>query len=278
MNKKRVLRHLSAFFACLLILVALQPGIIVAQTQEPDVMGLPEPKTPLSQGKHNTLGFKFLINNFGFGIGGQYSRILGPFTELTLTAGITGIRDVSEQNFQDFFTGQQIIPNKYNRAVGFPLMVGLKRRLFARHIADNFRFFVAVSGGPALSFVYPYLDDVDGNGFRNLLDFGGFLRLEPVNDFFTGWKDGDSQWGAAGNIKLGVDIGENFSKLTTVEFGYFFYYFDEGIQIMEPNRPVYNNQGQVLVNPDGTFVIQPFFDKQKYFGSPQITLIFGGMW
>ncbi len=251
-----------------------------AQTQEPEVIPLPEPKTPLSEGKHNTLGFEVMINNFGFGVGGHYSRVLGPFTQLTFETGITGIRDVSEQTFTDPFFGQQIIPNKYKRAMAFPFMLGLKRRFFARKISDNFRFFVAGSGGPVMAFVYPYFKDSNGNGFRdNFINTDtGVRQTERVNDFFSGWKNGDTKWGVAGEFKVGVDIGENFSNLTTVEFGYYFYYFDQGIQMMEPYRPVVNEQGQIRFNPDGSIVREPFFDAQKYYGTPQITLTFGGMW
>ncbi|MDR8393585.1 hypothetical protein NC796_20700 [Aliifodinibius sp. S!AR15-10] len=262
--------------------LVLDPAPSFGQTQEPDVIPLPEPRTPLSEGKHNSLGFEVMINNFGFGIGGHYSRVLGPFTQLTFETGITGIRDVSEQTFTDPFFGQQIIPNKYNRAMAFPFMFGLKKRFFAQKISDNFRFFVAGSGGPVLAFVYPYFNDSNGNGFRDNFiintDNGPVRRTESVNDFFSGWKDGETQWGMAGEFKVGVDIGENFSKLTTVEFGYYFYYFTEGIQMMEPRRPVINNQGQYVPNPDGTLASEPFFDAQKYYGTPQITLTFGGMW
>lgn len=267
---------LSAFFLGLILL--LGPALSYAQTQEPDVMPLPEPRTPLSEGLHNSLGFEVMINNFGFGIGGNYSRVLGPFSELTFQTGITGLRDVSEQTYTDPFFGQQIIPNKYNRAMAFPFMVGLKRRFFARKISDNFRFFVAGSGGPVLAFVYPYFNDTNDNGFRDNFIVNGVRRSESVNDFFSGWKNGDTRWGVSGEFKVGVDIGENFSKLTTVEFGYYFYYFTEGIQMMEPRRPVVNNQGQYIINPDGTFVTEPFFDAQKYYGTPQIKLTFGGMW
>ncbi|MDX1618167.1 MAG: hypothetical protein R3224_05240, partial [Balneolaceae bacterium] len=125
---------------------------------------------------------------------------------------------------------------------------------------------------PALAFIYPYFKDLDGNGLRNFLNFGGFQALEPVNDFFSGWKNGETKWGIAGDFKIGVDIGENFSKLTSVEFGYMFYYFADGIQVMEPRRAVRYNQSGI---PTET---APFFDPQKYFGTPQISLTFGGMW
>lgn len=266
-------RSVAPVFVLLLIAgYALSSATVFAQTREPDVMSLPDPKTPLSEGKHHAVGFEIFINNFGFGVGGHYAHMVGPFTELTFNTGITGIRDVSEQNFQDFFTGQQIIPNKYNRVLGFPFMLGLKQRLFARQIDDNFRLYMSAAGGPSLAFIYPYFKDFDGNGLRNFIDFGGFRSLEPINDFFTGWKNGTTKWGVSGDLKIGVDIGENFSKLTSVEFGYTFYYFTGGIQVMEPRRAVRYNQSGV---PTQT---APFFDEQKYFGTPQISLTFGGMW
>lgn len=257
-----------------ILLVAASVNTAQAQLQEPDVVDIPDPKTPLSEGYHNSLGFDVFVNNFGFGIGGTYGRVLGPYTELQFRTGITGIRDASEQNFQSFFTGQQIIPNKYKRAFGFPFLVGLKHRLFARHIDDNLRFFVSGAVGPAMAFTFPYVQDADDNGYRTFRQTpqGFLVPIERVNDFFTGWKNGESKWGFNGEIKIGVDLGSSFSSRTTIEFGYFFYYFKQGLQIMEPFKPTgYDQDGF----PTGR---TEFFDAQKYFGTPQIKFTFGGMW
>lgn len=252
----------------------------MAQIEEPDVVERANPKTPLSEGFSNSLGFDVFVNNFGFGIGGTYGRVVAPYTEITFRTGITGIRDASEQNFQSFLTGQQIIPNKYKRAFGFPFLLGVKQRIFARHIEDNMRVFVSASGGPALSFTYPYLvDNNNANGFRDFqVTPGGFLApVERVNDFFSGWGDGESRWGYSGAIKIGVDLGSKFKSRTTIEFGYFFYYFREGLQIMEPYRPFgYDQNGEPVAVQNGER--NPFFEAQKYFGTPQIKFTFGGMW
>lgn len=272
---------IALFTLILLFLVAAIPQTMLAQVEEPDVRGLADPVTPYSEGFRNSWSVDIMLNNFGYGVGGQYSRVLGPYTELTFKAGVTGIRDVSELTFQDIFTGRQLIPNKYNRAFGFPFSVGLKKRLFARHIHDNFRLFIEGAGGPAMAFVFPYLNDADQNGFRTyqVTDQGFLIPVESVNDFFSGWKDGESRWGLNGEIKIGADIGSKFKTQTTIEIGYFFYYFDPGLQIMEPFQPWgYNPEtGQpVAVNEDGER--NPFFNAQKYFGTPQIKIIFGGMW
>lgn len=280
--------HLNLFSKSipLIVLIVAMLGVqsVQAQLNEPEVRKVDQPLTPLSEGFHNSLAFDVKLNNFGFGLGGQYTRVLGPYTELTLQAGITGLRNVSEQSFQDFFTGQRTIPNKYKRALGFPFLLGVEQRLFAEDIADNFRFFVGGSAGPAMAFVYPYVDETEepgqlGYGLRTtVVDQSGFIRpVEQVNDFFTGWKDGESKWGVAGELKVGVSLGDNFKRQTTVEFGYFFYYFQQGLQIMEPQRVV----AYELDEQTGLGFIsetEDYFDAQKYFGTPQISIKFGGMW
>lgn len=271
----------------ILVLVGLAANTSYAQLEEPEVVEIAEPKTPFSEGYHNSLGVDVMVNNFGFGIGGTYGRIIAPYTELTLRAGITGIRNDSEQNFQSFLTGQQIIPNKYKRAFGFPFSLGLKQRVFARQVEDNLRFFVSGAAGPAMAFTYPYVRDQDGNGFRTFraTEDGFLVPIERVNDFFSGWSNGETHWGLNGEIKIGVDIGSDFDSRTTVEFGYFFYYFKQGLQIMEPFQPVTNEQGQPLYNEQGFPVERdengernPFISAQKYFGTPQIKITFSGMW
>lgn len=264
------------FFVLALVMVGLSCSTAFAQLEEPEVVELPDPKTPLSEGFHNGLGFDVMLNNFGFGIGGTYSKVLGPYTEFTFRTGITGIRDASEQTFQSFLTGQQIVPNKYKRAFGFPFLFGLKKRLFAQHIDDNLRFFVSGAVGPAMAFSFPYLNDSDGNGFRTfqITPQGFLVPTERINDFFTGWSEGETDWGYSGELKIGVDLGSKFKSRTTIEFGYFFYYFKDGLQIMEPYKPTEYNQDGIPVEETK----KSFFDAQKYFGTPQIKFTFGGMW
>lgn len=278
------MRSLSSVVLLAAAMLVLSVSPALAQLEEPEVLGISSPRSPLDEGYRNSIAFDIMLNNFGFGIGGQYTHMLSSYTELTFQTGITGIRDVSEQNFQDFFSGQQIIPNKYNRALGFPFLLGLKQRLFARQIEDNFRFFVASSAGPVMAFVYPYLDDEDDNGYRSLAPVNvdgtllGYTYTERINDFFTGWKDGNTEWGAAGEIKIGVDLGSNFKRQTTVEFGYLFYYFDQGIQIMQPRKPELSDDGSFIIGNDGEIVTEPFHSEQNYFGTPRISIKFGGRW
>jgi len=273
MNKMMVQK--STLLVVLLVAALQLPAF--GQLKEPAVREADNPRTPVEEGYKSRIGGSFFLNNFGFGINGVYARALDRFTELTISIGASGIRDVSEQSFQNFFSGRRVIPDKYNRALGFPLMIGVKRRVFPRQIADNFRFYVDASGGPAVAFVYPYIDDEDGNGYRSteIVEdvFGRLIRVytEEKNSFFGGWGDGYLRWGAAGKLAVGVDLGRNFKRQTSLEIGFFFYYFNEGIQIMNPQRPVYDNQGQWVED-------LPAYDKQSFFATPQLKFTYSGWW
>jgi len=275
--RNRIFR--SIVYSALLILLAglSVPAARAQENNEPPVKPVSKPQTPLSAGKHTGFGINLFINNFGFGVGGQFRRVISPMSELTFSADITGIRDVSEQTFTSFF-GQQVVPNKYQRVLAFPFYFGIKHRFLAHEIQDNFRLYGAAAVGPVLTFIYPYYKDYNNNGYR---DLGQYSYYEPVNDFFSGWKDGSTKWGLAGQLKVGVDFGKNFSHLSSVEFGYSIYYFGSGIQVMDPNRPLLDNQGQpVGWNPpdDLNYETVSFYKPEKYFGTPQISFTFGWMW
>lgn len=273
--KKELLRISSLLFIFSLFLFPAGNDVLKAQIIEPELERTTRVATKLNDHYKTGYGFNFLMNNFGFGAGFELRRVIAPQTEFMGTIRITGLRDASEQTFTDFFFGQQIVPNKYQRALAFPLMIGVRQRLFARTIQDDFRFFLSLSAGPTAAFSYPYFQDINNNGFREtFVDY-----FEPVNDMFSGLDKGIWHWGGAGEIKLSLDIGRNFASLSSVEFGYYFYYFPDAIQIMMPNQPVLNpnrrpgESGFIFEN--GELVLEPFFEPQSFFGSPQITFTFG---
>lgn len=254
MNKKRIFSQASSILL-LLCIVSIQ-HVYSQERFEPDVIPPDDPITFSDVDFRNGLGFSFQLHNFGAGLGGQYRRVLGPLTEGVFEFQITSLKDETEQSFN--FFGQQIIPNKFNRVLTAPLMFGLKHRIFSEALADNFRVFVQGMAGPAFTFVYPYFDDFEGRGYRE----GQF-----PNDIFQGWSDGYTTWGTAGHASLGIDFGDNFSKIQTVKFGYYFFYYAEGIQVMEPEV---NPQ---LAEPGATGA-----DPIYFFASPKISFVFGGMW
>jgi hypothetical protein len=254
---------------------------ITAQTQidEPELTIEERVSNPLNRNYHSGLTFDFVVNNFGFGIGGQYRRVLAPQMEGIFNMRITGLRDASEQTFTDVFFGQQIVPNKFQRGFAFPAMIGLRKRLFADKVQDQYRFFVTASVGGVAAFAFPYFNDRNNNGFREQFND----NFEQVNDIFTGWSDGDWHFGGAGELKIGLDVGRNFSRVTSIEFGYYMNYFPDGIQMMTPTQPdllenIGPGQSPFQFNENGDLLLEPYFDEQKFFGSPQITITFGRLW
>ncbi|NIS07604.1 MAG: hypothetical protein GWO07_02325, partial [Candidatus Dadabacteria bacterium] len=68
---------MTKYLFSVLVLALLLSGLsdtALAQIKEPEVIDMEDPKTPLSEGYHNSLGFDLFVNNFGFGIGGTYGR------------------------------------------------------------------------------------------------------------------------------------------------------------------------------------------------------------
>ncbi len=271
-----------------LILPITFAGLIIdgiAQIQEPEVRQVDRSVINLNDNYSTGLTFDFSVNNFGFAFGGEFRKVLGTQSEGVVNLRFAGLRDVTEQTFTDIIFGQQIVPNKYQRVFAFPLMLGLRQRLFASRIQEEYRFFISASGGPIAAFSYPYFDDINNNGYREgelFFRFHGYA--EPVNDALSGWSDGEWHWGAAAEIKFGVDFSRNFTRVTRLEFGYYMNYFPDGIQIMMPNQPVLRDrsatgqQSPFQFDEEGNLLLEPFFDPQRFFGTPQITLTFGRLW
>lgn len=246
--------------------------------REPALLEIRGPQSALDEGLRNGLGFNLSLNNFGFAIGTEYRRVLGANTELVVEAQWSGLRDVTEQNYQ-YYTGQQVIPNKFNRAMTFPLLVGMRQRLFAESVSDNFRIYVAGQVGPSLAFAYPYFQPAVVPYYH--IDDPTVIITGPMNakfpdqfanDIFQGWGDGQWVKGSAGQFTLGADFGNGFKSLQSLKLGVLTHYYPAGIQILEPVSLVGVDQiAQAYVIADGS-------PKQRFFLSPVITLVLGGMW
>src|SRR5690554_5599409 len=178
---KHFMAPLNSFFAaCVFTAVSflLLSETVSAQVTEPEIQRTTCTLSLLNEHYGTGFGFGFVMNNFGFGVGGEYRKVVARQTELTASLRITGLRDASEQTFTDFFWGQQVIPNKYQRAMAFPLMLGMRQRVFPGFIQENYRFFLSGSLGVAAAFSYPYFRDLNDNGYRE--QFQDYF--EPVND------------------------------------------------------------------------------------------------
>src|SRR5699024_12507102 len=91
-NLKRI--WISAFLCALAIWSSGVPNAF-AQLQEPEVVGVEEPRTPLGEGYSSDIGFGVVLSNFGFGEGGDYNKVISDYTELYYGTGITVIRALS---------------------------------------------------------------------------------------------------------------------------------------------------------------------------------------
>lgn len=269
--------YIKIFISVIILLTFSKLGY--SQVEEPELREGERIATNLGNLYNKGISFNIVVNNFGLGLGGDFRTVVSPQTEIVATVRFAGLRDVTEQTFTDIFFGQQVVPNKYQRAFAFPMLLGLRHRLFGDRVQDNYRFFISAMGGPVATFAYPYFEDANENGYRE--QFQNYF--EPVNDIFTGWSEGDWHWGAAGEVKLGMDVGSNFSRLTSVEFGYYFNYFPDGVQIMQPTQPdlrenVAPGESPFQFDSEGELILEPFYEAQKWFGTPQITLTFGRLW
>ncbi len=273
------LKYLSATLFLALLFASTN---LYAQYGEPEIRGLESPRNLFDEGYKSGFGFSLNLNDFGFGAGAQFRKGLSPYTEGLVNLKVAGLRDPSEQVFIDYYFGNRTIPSKYKRVTTIPLTVGIKRRVFAEKISDNFRVHTSINFGPALALSSPYFEDRNDNGFRetNINDFGVY---EPVRDIFAGLTDLESDWGWNGELLLGIDFGNNFARLQSFQFGYSFYYFSQGLQILEPFGAQRDNVGRpiFITDPDTGFPVlqtEPANSTTKYFGSAQITFVFGWMW
>ncbi|MEX0721439.1 MAG: hypothetical protein WD059_12275 [Balneolaceae bacterium] len=278
-------------FTFLVFSICFSPAIY-AQFGEPELVENEPPLSLFEEGYRAGFGFNIALNDFGFGAGGEFRLGLSPYTEAVINLKVAGLKDPTEQTFVDYFGGR-IIPEKYKRVVSFPLYIGLKKRFFAASISDNFRLFSSLSAGPVFALSYAYFDDTNENGFREN-DAQVYGRNERVYDIFLGWDETDTHWGVGGQLIVGVDFGENFANLSSVQFGYTMNYFADGIQILEPCQPDLERLGSAPRNPcssgansvsvflnDGSTIEAPLEsanDPRKYFGSAQISFTFGWMW
>jgi hypothetical protein len=244
--------------------------------QEPAVLEVYEIGGPYTEGFRRSYSVGIIANNYGFGLRGRYDKLLNPRWSLFSHVTLTGLRDVSEQTYTDIFFGTQVVPNKYKRGLSIPLQAGARYRLFADRIDESYRFFVSGAAGPVFAFTYPYFNDADGSGYRErFIDY-----FEQTNDALSGWGDGSWSVGAVSEFSIGLDFGEDLSRVGRVEFSVMMYYYPEAIQMMMPNQPALNEFAgpgdfPYLVDDSGALVYEPFFDSQSFFVTPMLSFSFG---
>lgn len=210
---------------------------------------------PVQRNPYGTgAGGELLLTNSGFGLGGYYSRALGPATsfmaELSLGAG------KDEREIKIFsYTSRNLIPRKANYLLILPLQGGMQRRLFRETIEANFRPYLQLTAGPTLGWEYPYFNDKNGNGALD--NAGSEDERERTYDSFTALPKGRARFGVSGTLAIGAHFGLSRRVTQGVRIGYAFTYFTEAIQLLEPGVP---NAAH------------------RYFGTPTISITFGRLY
>ena len=199
------------------------------------------------------VGLAIALTNSGFGFGGYYGHAIGPRTSIVAELQIGAGKDEREVKFFGYF-GNSYIPDKANYFLMLPLQVGFQHRLFAESIEDNFRPFVQVMAGPTIGWEYPYFRDCDANGAYDPSVQCADGSTERTYDAFASFFRGHTVFGAGGVVAVGAHFG--FSKKLTqgVRLGYTFNYFLNEVQLLE-------------TTVEG--------GRQRFFGSPTISLTFG---
>jgi hypothetical protein len=191
----------------------------------------------------NAWGFDLLMSNNGFGAGfflrHEYTDEIAGF----LSFAVSDVKDPSEMEYIDPWTGQSIVPNKVNRLIYMPLVAGIQYRLFKDDIVDNFRPYFSAGFGPSLVFVAPYstprIDPLTGQSSYGQIDF------------FSSLKYGRLRYTVGGYIGAGAYFGLDKGSLSGLNFRYYFSPFPSGIQVMT-NSIVKNFGGLYITLSFGT--------------------------
>lgn len=192
----------------------------------------------------NGIGLDVVLTNSGFGLGGYYARAVGETTSLIAEFVLTSVKDEREQRFFGYF-GESVIPNKQNYFHVVPVLVGLQKRLFKESIHDNFRPYLQASAGPTFGWTSPYYRDEDGNGLRD--------SSERSYDIISAATKGSGRFGLGGAISIGANFGLSRKITQGLRFGYTFFWFTEGVQLLEPRVK----------------------GADQFFGTPTVTITFG---
>jgi hypothetical protein len=189
-------------------------------------------------------GLDILTSNNGFGIGTFYRYELSDEFSFILDFAISDVKDETEFEQYDYYTGQNFIPGKKNRLLLLPLHGSVQYRLFKDDIVDNFRPFITAGFGPTMVYVAPYATYTTYS-FGNDLNF---TQPEKI-DFFTSLKYGKMKYTVGGFVGAGVNFGMEKGTLTSLSVKYLLAPFPDGIEVM---------QGGYISNFGGFFISLAF--------------------
>lgn len=169
----------------------------------------------------NVWGLDVLISEDGFGLGTFYQREFHPDWHGFATFSISESKDEREVERYDPFTQRTYVPDKLNRFLVMPLMVGIQHRLFREEIMETFRPYINAGVGPAMIFASPAAEVI----FHS----ADFIEHRQV-EFFRSLGRGKAHYTAGGFIGVGANFGSERSNLMGVNFRYYFtYLFGDGL-------------------------------------------------
>jgi hypothetical protein len=171
-------------------------------------------------------GLDLLTSNNGFGLGTFYRYEMTDEFSVLITFVISDVKDETEFEQYDYYSGDNFIPGKKNRLLLMPLLASVQYRLLKDDIVDNFRPFLTAGIGPTMVFVAPYTTD------RLSMDSYGNIHKEKM-DFFTSLKYGKLRYTIGGFVGAGINFGMEKGSITGLTVKYFFAPFPDGIELME---------------------------------------------
>lgn len=176
----------------------------------------------------NAWGVDIMVSNNGFGAGvflrHEFSDVLSGFLQLA----ISDVKDDSEVEDFNQYTGESYTPGKINRLLLIPVTVGMQYRLFKDDIVDNFRPYVSAGLGPSLIFVAPYAN------VNTISDptFGTLTTYDQI-DFFKSLGKGQLKYTLGGYIGAGAYFGVDKGTLTGISIRYYYIPYQPGVQSLQ---------------------------------------------
>jgi hypothetical protein len=177
----------------------------------------------------SSIGLDILFSGSGYGFGMFFQKSISKDLVAVVNTFFTGVRNTSELEVFDYYTGQWIVPGKSSRLSMVPLMFGVNYKIFQSNLGENFRPFISGGFGPVFIFQNPY---VTQEGY--------------VIDYFSSWKDSKTYIKYGGYIGLGATISVAQKSNFQVNLRYYTIpYGEEGLESIQGN-PIANFGGPFI--------------------------------
>jgi hypothetical protein len=233
----KTMKRLSAFLSALLLLASVTAFSQIQEYPRRDSSMVFTPSNPNLIQKtsyepfNDAWGADIMLSNNGFGLGGFYRHEFSDVLSGSFQLAVSDVKDDSEVEYINQYTGQSYTPYKINRLLLIPVTLGAQYRLFSNDIMDNFRPYISAGLGPSMIFVSPY-----SNPEVITLQEGGTFTYYNQIDFFASLKKGQLRYTFGGYIGAGAYFGIEKGSLTGISFRYYFAPYQPGVESMEGTR------------------------------------------